>query len=123
MLSPKNIFTVVIVYVFICLVFFFFESVSCLNLDYPQTCQGVERDSELLIFLSVTSEMPAVHPPTDLDDWLFYIPFKVKLSCRKRKLRYAVLCACVFLLSWFMGDGGTQDRQTCVTDMAIELAL
>lgn len=79
--------------------------------------------TELLIFLSVTSEMPAVHPPTDLDDWLFYIPFKVKLSCRKRKLRYAVLCACVFSLSWFMGDGGTQNRRTCVTDIAIELAL
>lgn len=94
-----------------------------MNLDYPQTCQGVERDSELLIFLSVTSEVPAVHPPTDLDDWLFYIPFKVRLSCRKGKLCCAVLCASVFSLSWFTGDGGTQDCRTCVTDMAIELAL
>lgn len=115
-------FLLLLLLMFLSVWFFFFLKVSCLNLDYPQTCQGVESDIGLLILLSVTFEMPAVHPPTDLDDWRFYIPFKVKLSCRKRKLHCAVLCACVFSLSWFMGDGDTRDCWTCVMDVAIELA-
>lgn len=128
-------------FTFCCCFWFFgvFESVLC-SLDCPQTCCVVENDTKLLIclyFRSARSPSPIPHvspisspfplPPSPFSlgihsrAWFMlasavplgsYTIFKVKLSCRKRKLHCIVMhiCTsyCVFWLRCFSGDSENQ---------------